>query len=830
MAQEHSEQTVSRTQAEQAPDGRDAALSLAESLTLQQACSLLSGLDFWRTKPLPALGVPSLRMADGPHGLRVEDHRHAKQNGGHSLPATCFPTAGALAASWDEALAARVGAAIARECRAQGVSMLLGPGVNIKRGPLCGRNFEYFSEDPLLAGRLAAAFITGVQGQGVAACLKHFAVNNQENGRMRVSAEVDERALREIYLKPFEIAVKTARPAAVMAAYNRVNGAYATENAALLRDVLREEWGFDGLVVSDWGAVNDRARAVAAGMDLEMPGSGGLNDRAVAGAVAAGRLPRAAVDACAARVLRLVRNWPAAPAGTSYSQRAHDSLAVEAAEQSAVLLKNEGLLPLDEQENVAVIGKLAAHPRYQGAGSSLVNSAPQSFTDALRAQGAAYVNYAPGYHLRTDAPDEALEQAAVAYARTARVVVYFMGLTEPFESEGYDRTHLRLPRNQTALLEKLAAVNPNIAVVLCGGAPVLTDWLPRTRAVLYMALGGQGAGPAACRLLFGRAVPGGKLAESWPAALADTPCARHFPMGPRAVTYSESIYVGYRYYLTAQKPVAFPFGYGMSYTRFAYSSLGLGRRSRRGCALQVLFTLENKGRCAGAEVAQVYVGKADSAVYRPARVLAGYVKTVLQPGQRQLLTVTIPYDALAVWDTVRHAFTVEQGTYQVYVGASSTDIRLEGTVEVEGEYLHPDEAHSAAGPYGHIRDNLFPDEDFYRIHSRPPVNNRPLKPGQYTMETTLGEMRASRTARHIEALAMAVALRAMHFSGNTAVHRRVCAQAVRDLPFKNIAMNLCGRLSWQRLQLLLDVCNGKRSWPAALGPLPGKKDGPPRRG
>lgn len=806
---------------------RDPFLQQARALTLEEACGLLSGADFWRTKALPEKQVPSVRLADGPHGLRVEDHRHVKQNGGHSVPATCFPTAGALACAWSPALAGAVAGAIAEECRAHGVSVLLGPGVNIKRSPLCGRNFEYFSEDPLLAGRLAAAYIAGMQEKGVAASLKHFALNSQERGRMRVSAEVDERALREVYLKPFELAVKQSRPATVMASYNRVNGTHATQNKNLLTDILRGEWGFDGLVMSDWGAVSDRAQAVDAGLDLEMPGSGGLNDRAVARAVREGRLPRAAVDKAAARVLRLAAEWPAAR--QPYDEGAHRRLARRAAAESAVLLKNDGILPLEEHENIAVIGKLAtSRCRYQGAGSSLVNSRALGFTGALAKEGAAYVNYAPGYHLRGEAPDRALEEAAVRYARTARVVVYFMGLTEEFESEGYDRTHLDLPKNQTLLMEKLAAVNPNIVVVLAGGAPVAVPWLAKARAVLYMALGGQAVGEATADLLFGRINPAGKLAETWPLALTDTPCVRHYPMGPRAVTYSESIYVGYRYYDKAEKPVRFAFGHGLSYTSFAYSGLAMGHKVPRGCALKVLFTLENTGALAGDEIAQVYVGKADSAVYRPVRVLAGFARVPLAPGQQQLVTVVVPYDALAVWDKQRHAFVVEAGTYQVYVGASSRDIRLTGTVLVDGEALHPALADSAGGPYGQVGNNVFPDEDFYAIHGRPAQSNRPLKPGEYTMETTLGEMRASKTARRLEALAMTVALRTMHFSANPAVNRRVCAQSVRDLPFKNLAMNLAGCLSWEKLQVLLDVCNGKRRWsgalPALMKPQKGKKE------
>ncbi len=783
-----------------------------DSLTLEEKASLLSGRDFWRTKPAAAKGVPSIRMADGPHGVRREAPWNEKKNGGRSLPAVCYPTASLLACSWDEALCGRIGRALAAECREQDVQVLLGPGVNIKRSPLCGRNFEYFSEDPLLAGKLAAAYIRGVEQGGVAASLKHYAVNSQESYRMRVSAEVDERTLRELYLRPFEIAVKEGRPSTVMASYNRVNGVHATENETLLRRILREEWGFSGLVMSDWGALNDRVAAVRAGLDLEMPSSGGETDRQIVQAVREGRLSEEQVDACCLRVLRLVYRCvqKKEKACAAVPREARAALAKEACLKSAVLMKNDGgLLPLPEKENVAVVGALARQMRFQGAGSSLVNARCVSLVDAMEQNGHAYVNYAPGYSLQDPRPSEKLEQQAVEFARTAGTVLYVMGLTDVFESEGYDRTHLRLPDNQVHLLRAMAKVNPRIVVVLLGGAPVVMPWWDEVRAILYAGLGGQQAGPALYDLIYGKANPSGKLAETWPMELPAVPCYHNYPMGPRAVTYNEGLYVGYRYYDKAGKTVRVPFGHGLSYTSFAYSGLACEKFVGRGQAVRVLFTVTNTGSMPGDEVAQVYVGRRGSAVHRPVRVLAGFARVRLEPGESRQVAVTVPYDSLAVWETARHRFAVEKGSYEFFVGSSSRNLLLQTLVYAEGETLEASHAESAEGPYGAFSDNVFSDAGFYAVHFREPVSNAPLPPGSYTMETTLGEMRASRAARRVERLAVQVSLRVLKFSPNHAVNRRVCATAVRDMPFKNIAFNLGGWISFARLQRLLDVCNGK---------------------
>lgn len=780
--------------------------AFVKRLTLKEKASLMSGRDFWQTKPLPDKGVWPLRLSDGPHGLRKEDLKNAKENGGHSVKATCFPTAAALACSWDEELAEQVGAAIAEECRSHGVGVLLGPGVNIKRSPLGGRNFEYFSEDPLAAGKMGAAMIRGIQKRGVGASLKHFAVNNQETLRMTISAEVDERALREIYLKPFEIAVKEGKPATVMCSYNRINGVYASQNKMLLTDILRREWGFEGLVMSDWGAVDDRAAGVAAGLDLEMPYSGGATDEDVVRAVQGGRLSEQALDAAVKNVLRLVAAYAHKPR-TPYHQAAHRSLAEKACEKSAVLLKNDGILPLEKQSNLAVIGALAAGTgRYQGGGSSVVNAhAPMGFTGAMAQRGWAYINYAPGYRTEHTRSDAELEEQAVRYARTAQTVVYFMGLTDLYESEGFDRTHMRLPENQTHLLEKLAEANPNLVVVLAGGSPMEVPWLDQVRAVLYTVLGGEGLGEATYRLLFGEACPSGKLSETWPLRLEDNPSARYFPMGPRVVTYNESIYVGYRYYDKAGQAVRFPFGYGLSYTRFVYRDLHVD--TGKNGELLVKVRLANVGDRAGDEIVQIYAGCPHSSVHRPVRVLVGFARVSLKPGEERQVEISVPRDRLAFYDPTQHRFVVEAGQYEICAGASSRDLPLRKAVLVSGEAVMPLYAQSADGPYGAFSDNRFSDAAFYGVHSRPPQNNALPHPGEYDRNTPLRQMNESKLARMLASAARVMTRKTLHFSPHAQVNQKVAYAMVGDLPFRNIQRNAWFLLNVKQAGRVLDLCN-----------------------
>jgi len=655
-------------------------------LTLAQKATLTSGGDAWHTQAVPAAGIAAVMVADGPHGLRKQT-----ATGGDALalsvstPATCFPPATGLGSSWNTALIEQVGRAIGREAAAEGVSVVLGPGVNIKRSPLGGRNFEYYSEDPVLAGRAGAAFVRGLQSTGVGASVKHFAVNNQETDRMRVSADVDERTLREIYLPAFEHIVTTERPATVMAAYNKVNGVYCSQHRWLLTDVLRGEWGFQGLVVSDWGAVVDQVAALAAGLDLEMPPRAG-GDAQLAAAVARGELAESVLDAAAARVLALAAHpAPSVPADLD----AHHELARRAALESAVLLKNDGaVLPLAGAGSIAVVGEFARSPRYQGGGSShVLATRVDDALSAIRALAPGRVAFAPGFTLDGE-PDPQLVAEAVALASRAQTVVVFLGLPEQAESEGLDRTRLDLPADQLALLDALTEAHDRIVVVLSNGSPVaLAPWQHRVAAILEGWLLGQAGGSATAQLLFGVANPSGKLAESLPVSLRDTPAYLHFPGGDGQVRYGEGIYVGYRYYDTLDAPVAYPFGHGLSYTSFGYDGLRCRRTGPN--AFEVTFTITNTGERAGAEIAQLYLHPVDPGLDRPVHELKAFAKVALAPGAST--TVTLPLDerAFAYWSPARSCWAVDPGAADIEVGASSRDLRLRERVCLDGDAERP---------------------------------------------------------------------------------------------------------------------------------------------
>jgi len=677
------------------------------SLSLEEKASLLSGLDFWHTQPVERDGatvVPSVMVTDGPHGLRKQDESADHLGLGNSVPATCFPTAAALGSSWDTDLLRRVGEALGRETRANDVAVLLGPGVNIKRSPLCGRNFEYFSEDPVVAGDLATALVDGIQSLGVGTSLKHFAANNQEADRMRVSADVDERTLREIYLPAFERVVTRAQPWTVMCSYNKVNGVYASQHDWLLTTVLRDEWGFEGLVVSDWGAVRDRVAGVAAGLDLEMPSSGGRTDAEVVAAVRAGALDEALVDAAARRVLQLVaRSLPALGAPGSFDVEAHHALAREAAAAGTVLLRNDPvdgpagpapLLPLRAPADVAVLGELARTPRYQGAGSSQVN--PTRLDDALtalRAAAGADVPFAAGYTL-DEGPDddrspEALVAEAVETARGAGTVLLFLGLPAAYESEGYDREHLDLPADQVALLRAVAAANPRVVVVLAGGSAIsVSPWQDAAPALLTGWLGGQAGGSAVVDVLTGAVTPSGKLTETLPLRLEDTPAFGNFPGELGHVRYGEGVLVGYRWYDARRAEVAYPFGHGLSYTTFAYGDL-VTRPGRDGDSVEVRFSVTNTGTRLGQEVAQIYVGDPVATVLRPPRELKAFAKVDLHPGESTTVALTLSRRDLSYFHPGLGRWVLEGGQFVIEVGASSRDLRLAAHVDVVGEDLTP---------------------------------------------------------------------------------------------------------------------------------------------
>ncbi|MDR0821620.1 MAG: glycoside hydrolase family 3 C-terminal domain-containing protein [Oscillospiraceae bacterium] len=666
------------------------AKEIVKRLTLAEKASLCSGADTWHTEAVERLNIPSAMVADGPHGLRKQIGRTDNMGINISAPATCFPPAATTANSFNRELLNEIGVAIGEEAAAAQVSVVLGPGVNIKRSPLCGRNFEYFSEDPYLAGELGAAIVCGIQSQGIGTSLKHFAGNNQEKFRMISNSAIDERALREIYLSAFEKVVKTAKPWTIMCSYNKVNGTFASENKQLLTDILRDEWGFDGVVVSDWSAVNDRVLGVAAGLDLEMPASGGFNDRLIARAVKRGGLSEEALDQTAERLVKLVlKSQENLKSSFTFNVESHHKLARKAQAESAVLLKNDGdILPLKSSDKVAVIGEFAKeNPRYQGAGSSRINPIKIDNTyDELVKLGVDAV-YCSG----KDA-DEVNRVAA-----NADTVLIFAGLPDEYESEGFDRTSLNLPDAHNAMIEAAIAANPNVVVVLQCGAPVAMPWNNRVRGILLAYLGGQAGGGGVADILTGTVNPSGKLAETFPLSIEDTPCFGNFSNDDLSVEYRESIYVGYRHYNTLNKPVAYPFGYGLSYTSFDYSDFSANSTSAK-------VTVANNGKIAGSEVVQLYVsGPKSSRVYRAVHELKGFQKVFLQPGESREVTFALEARAFEYFNRRTNAWTTEGGEYTVSFGASSRDIRGAVAVKIAGdvdyaETLNFDEIYGAKLP------------------------------------------------------------------------------------------------------------------------------------
>ena len=706
-------------------------------LSLREKCALLSGATVFETHALPNKGVPAIWLSDGPNGLRKQAGPADHLGLNPSEPATCFPTAATVANSWDPALGEEIGKALGEETASYRVNVILGPGLNTKRSPLCGRDFEYFSEDPYLSGKLAAGYVRGIQSVGVSACPKHFAANNQELRRMASNSVLDERTLRELYLTGFEIAVKEGRPKCIMTSYNRVNGIYANENHHLLQDILHGEWGYDGAVVTDWGGSNDHVEGVREGSTLEMPCPGFGSAKRLMQAVEEGRLPESAVDARVDELLELVFTTDAAvkAAPKRFDRDAHHALARRAAAESVVLLKNEdNLLPLAAGTKVAVIGDFAETPRYQGAGSSAVNSIKvDTLLDCLKESGLASVGFASGFD-RQGKPDAAKQAEAVALAQKAEVVLLCLGLDEIKESEGLDRGDMRLADNQIELLKAVQQANSNTVVVLSAGASLETPWLKHCRTLVYGALGGQAGAGAMLDVLTGKVNPSGKLAETWVNAYADTPAKDNFAGPGRMVQYREGLYVGYRYYQTAGVPVAFPFGYGLSYTSFAYSNLQAASNG-------VTLTVTNTGKRAGAEIVQLYVAKPGAEVFRPAQELKGFAKVQLQPGESK--TVTIPLDdkAFRYWNTKTDSWEVEGGSYELRVGASSADIRLTAVVEVAGTGAPNPYAGKHLPHYTSGKVQSVPDDEWATLLGRP------VQQGKVKIDRnmTLGELNHSRS-------------------------------------------------------------------------------------
>ena len=710
---------------------------ILQKLSLEQKCALLSGKNTWQTQDYPKQGVPAIWLSDGPNGLRKQAGAADHLGLNPSVPATCFPTAATMANSWDPALGEEVGQALGEETAANRVNVLLGPGLNVKRSPLCGRSFEYFSEDPYLSGKMAAAYVRGIQGNGVAACPKHFAVNSQELRRMASNSVLDERTLRELYLTAFEIVVKEAHPKSIMSAYNKVNDIYANENHHLLVEILRNEWGFEGAVVTDWGGSNDHVEGVKNGSTLEMPSPGLGGARKLLKAVAEGSLTEQEIDLRVDELLDLVLSTTAAmeKAPRKFDEKAHHELAQRAAAESIVLLKNEGgILPLKHGKKAALIGDFALTPRYQGAGSSMVNpTRVDSLKDAMEAAELDMVGYCAGYE-RSGKPNKAYLDEAVSQARMADVVLLCIGLDESSESEGLDRTHIGIPAVQKQLLDAVTAANPNVVAVVSAGSVIETDWVEQCKAVVHGYLGGQAGAGAMLEVLTGWQNPCGKLAETIPLRYEDTPAARYFPGRKQNAEYREGLYVGYRYYETANKAVRYPFGYGLSYTTFAYSDLKVN-------AEKITFTLTNTGSVAGAEIAQLYVAKPDATVFRPAKELKGFAKVFLKAGESK--TVTIPLDdkAFRYWNVATDRWEVEGGSYQLLVGASVQDIRLTAEIALPGTGAPDPYVGKALPDYrtGNIQN--IPDAEFEALLGRP----IPEETTAIDRTMTLGELHHSRS-------------------------------------------------------------------------------------
>lgn len=792
-------------------------LAILEQMTLEEKASLCSGETFWKTKAVERLGIPSVWMTDGPNGLRKE-----KQGAGTNImkpaeTATCFPTAVTAASSWDVEILEEMGKAIAEEAKALGVSTVLGPGINIKRSPLCGRNFEYMSEDPLLAGTLATAYVNGVQKEGVGVSLKHFCANNQEHLRMSIDTIVDERALREIYLTAFETVVKNAQPSTVMSSYNCLAGTHLSDHKRMLNDILREEWGFKGIVVSDWGGMNNRVESVKAGNDLEMPGNKGMNDRRIVKAVQDGILSEEDLDKVVLRLIKFAFNAKANEVqGADQKLDEHHEVSRRIAEAGAVLLKNENdALPLRHEQNIAVIGSLAKNLRYQGSGSSHINPPKTvSFYEAMQANGQKF-EYAEGYTLKGDGYKEKLIKQACEVAKGKDAVLVFIGLTDSYESEGFDRKHINLPESHNILVNELAKVNDNIIVVLSGGSPVkISKWEANAKAVLNLYLGGQAAGEAAYNLIYGNVNPSGKLAETFPFRNHDNISSRYFPMGPRSVEYRESVYVGYRYFDSAEKKVQYPFGHGLSYTTFEYSDLSLSTKEiNEGEELVATFKVKNTGAVAGAEVAELYVSDVESSIFRPKKELKGFKKVFLAPGEEKEISISLGSRAFSYYNVLIKDWHVESGEFRILIGSSSRDIRLEGSVTVIS--ANPDAPipnyHEVAPYYYDLTEEVeqkkrIPAEQFAALYGASLVENTPYVKGELTIDNSVEQVACTGVGKFLyKVLVFGSKLVAIGTENPDMI-----TQSVKDMPLRSFSGFTGGLVSQMSVDGLIDMCNGTK--------------------
>ena len=776
--------------------------ALIARMMLEEKASLMSGANFWNTKPVPRLGIPGMMLTDGPHGLRKQGGKEDHLGLNQSIPATCYPSAAGLANSWDEDLMEEMGQHLGLEAASEGVSVLLGPGVNIKRSPLCGRNFEYFSEDPYLAGKMAAALIRGIQSNGVSACVKHYAANSQELRRMTNDSVLDERTLREIYLPAFEMAVKEGGVGCLMTSYNRVNGTYANEHPHLLREILYNEWGFEGVVVSDWGGNNDRVESIKAGGTLEMPSSHGQTDRHIVEAVRNGTLDEKLLDEQVDRLLDLIFLTRPHVIGKTYDRDAHHEAAARVAEKTAVLLKNEdNILPIKQGQRIAVIGDFARMPRYQGAGSSRINPTRlDNGLDALKAIGADVVGFAPGFR-RGGKMDPMLIRQACNLARNADVVLLWMGLDEAGEAEGVDRENMKLPENQIALLNALAQANPNIAVVLSCGCAVEMDWDVKARALIHGYLGGQAGAKAMARLLTGKVNPCGKLSETVPLCYADMPSAPYYPGLEATSEYREGLYVGYRYFDSAQREVKYPFGFGLSYTTFEYSGLEVSDDAVR-------FRIRNTGTVPGEEIAQLYIHADTCGMFRPEQELKGFVKVSLAPGQEQEVDIALNDRDFAVWSIEENNWVVEPGSYELRIGASSRDIRLSAKVQKDGGVPANPYQNASFAPYYEANVQNIPDESFAALLGRdiPAANWDRTAPMGFNDTISQGEYLSGGLGKWI-----------YHFIELTrkalvAIDKKELANDlafIMNMPWRNVA-RMSGILDDRQVLALLEIINRRK--------------------
>ncbi len=777
--------------------------SLISQMTLEEKASLMSGANFWNTKSIERLGVPSIMLTDGPHGLRKQGGKADHLGLNKSIPATCFPPAGTIANSWDLKLAYEMGECLGKEAVSEDVSVLLGPGLNIKRNPLCGRNFEYFSEDPFLSGNFASQMVQGIQSQGISACPKHFAVNSQETHRMTVDEVVDKRALHELYLEGFRYAIVDGKPKTIMTSYNKVNGTYANENEYLLKDVLREEWGYEGLVVTDWGGNNDRVAGVKAGNALEMPSTNGVTDAEIVEAVNNGTLNISILDKRVDEVLSLVYSTKDyLNKGKNFSDDDHHNKAIEIAIKSMVLLKNEGnVLPLtNKQEKICAIGDFANNARYQGAGSSLINPTKvDNFVEMFRTYDYNFVGYAQGFR-RLGGKNARLKNNAVNLAKNTDKVLLFIGLDEGSEAEGVDRKHMRITQNQLDLFDAIYEVNKNIIIVLCGGSPIEMPFASKAKAILHTYLAGQGVGTAICEVLTGKYSPSGKLAETYPVKYEDSPSAKYYPGKEATSEHRESIYIGYRYFDKADKEVLYPFGYGLSYTDFEYSDLVVNGNS-------VKVTVKNIGSYDGEEIIQVYVKSKNSKVFKAEKELKGFTKIYLTKGESKTVEITLDEHAFAYFNVENDAWVVEECNYEILVGASSRDIRLSQEVNVNGETIGSPYVSENVKSYNDCRINDINDFEFKSVLGReiPEAKWDRNKKLGYNDMITQGKY-SSGFGKGLYYLIYGVHL-LLKKLGKPITANNV--MFVLELPFRGVARMSAGAMSYDMLDGLLIMINGK---------------------